>query len=160
VTNHAERLRKLCDAGAKATPRRMDTLPDTGAGQVWVRALGEPLLEPTHFWGTLAKLFRVRSDAYPRVERQWVSDGSNPETHPHWVQKQADAEFFAAAANARATLALAARIVEATQTYRDAIEQDDGSVSQNKKRWAACRALDALLRQWASDTGTGESQNE
>lgn len=83
---------------------------------------------------------------------------------------------FAAAANSRATLALAARIVEAAQTCR---ESDEASVSGGPfggvpdspeehaawdKWWeqqqvdheAKYAALDALLRQWASDAGTGE----
>lgn len=151
VTNHAERLKALNEAGAKATDDLV--LEVCGKGN-------EILGFPPHAEG---------DEICPIV-----IDG-DPQFLPLFVE----------AANSRATLALAVRIVEAVQTLRDqpgcawcgspsvayinrfdgqqtgdccssCMRTMDGTFKVLESRITDTDALDALLRQWASDTGTGE----
>jgi hypothetical protein len=152
MNNHADRLRKLCEAASK--------LP---AGE-WAWKKNYELDYGECHWAIStpesAKDGRV-------LDTHTVLFGGPCEVPPDYGPPEPSPimRLWTDAANARATLALAARIVEASKELREADAIVDGpplTMWQDARQRAikARESLDALLRQWASDTGTGEDKNE
>jgi hypothetical protein len=146
MKNHAERLAKLCEAGAKALQGdfKNDLVPPGPHGQRCY---------------TGALLVQQDDHEYPlRV----AEPAPMAEEHRKKRGMFDSFTFFAAAANSRATLALAARGMELLGDVNRLIgtPADGDDISLSYEAAEVMRALGALLRQWASDTGTGENQNE